>query len=77
MVLLRELSNYPFDSSEQSKDSHDYLANEVAVPLRLRTTSGVLSFLSTVTVFGTPVEIELSEVTLEAFYPQIKRPQKL
>ena len=68
-VLLRELSDYPFDSSEQAKDSHDYLANEIAVPLRLRTPSGVLSFLSTVTVFGTPIEIELSEVTLEAFYP--------
>jgi hypothetical protein len=35
----------------------------------LRTQSGVLSLLSTVTLFGTPVEITLSELTLEAFYP--------
>ncbi len=68
-VLLSELSDYPFEASERSNDSHDYLANEVAIPLRLRTPRGVLSFLSTVTVFGTPIEIELSEVTLEAFYP--------
>jgi hypothetical protein len=39
------------------------------VPLRLRTQAGVLSFLSTITVFGTPVEITLSELSLEAFYP--------
>src|SRR5262249_48360702 len=42
---------------------------EIAGPLKLRTQRGVLSFLSTVTVFGTPVEITLSELTLEAFYP--------
>jgi len=44
-------------------------AEEVVVPLRLRTQGGVLSFLSTVTVFGTPIEITLAELTLEAFYP--------
>jgi len=29
----------------------------------------VLSLLSTITVFGTPVEITLSELSVEAFYP--------
>jgi hypothetical protein len=29
----------------------------------------VLSFLSTTTVFGTAVEVTLSELVLEAFYP--------
>jgi hypothetical protein len=37
--------------------------------MQLRTHTGTLSFLSTVTVFGTPVEITLSELSLEAFYP--------
>jgi hypothetical protein len=37
--------------------------------LRMRTPGGVLSFFSTITVFGTPVEITLSEISLEAFYP--------
>lgn len=68
-ALLKELSGYPFDSCERLSGFNDTLANEVAVPLRLKTPRGVLSFLSTVTVFGTPVEITLSEVTLEAFYP--------
>jgi len=30
---------------------------------------GRLSFLSTTTVFGTPVEVTLSEVAIEAFFP--------
>jgi hypothetical protein len=68
-ALLKELSSYPFSSSERLSDFNDPLANEVAIPLRLKTPRGVLSFLGTVTVFGTPVEITLSEVTLEAFYP--------
>jgi len=37
----------------------------VAVPLDIMTRLGKLSFLSTVTVFGTPVEIVLSEIALE------------
>jgi len=68
-ALLKELSGYPFRSNEELSGFNDTLANEVAIPLRLKTPRGVLSFLSTVTVFGTPVEITLSEVTLEAFYP--------
>jgi transcriptional regulator with XRE-family HTH domain len=67
--LLSELSAYPFDLGQQPCDPDVQWANDIAVPLRLRTPHGVLSLLSTVTVFGTPIEIELSEVTLEAFYP--------
>jgi len=67
--LLKELSGYPARSHERLSSMTDPVANEVAIPLRLRTPKGVLSFLSTVTVFGTPVEITLSEVSLEAFYP--------
>ena len=41
----------------------------VAVPFRLATDAGVLSFFSTTTVFGTPVDITLSELALECFFP--------
>jgi transcriptional regulator with XRE-family HTH domain len=68
-ALLTELSSYPFNSDERVGAASNGLAEEVAIPLRLRTPTGVLSLLSTVTVFGTPVEITLSELTLEAFYP--------
>jgi hypothetical protein len=35
----------------------------------LITAAGVLAFFSTTTVFGTPVDVTLSELALEAFYP--------
>jgi hypothetical protein len=41
----------------------------VAVPLELDTPRGRLSLLSTTMVFGTPVEVTLSELAIEAFYP--------
>jgi hypothetical protein len=41
----------------------------VAVSFRLATDAGVLSFFSTTTVFGTPVDITLSELALECFFP--------
>jgi len=40
-----------------------------AVPFRLATDAGVLSFISTITVFGTPVDVTLSELALESFFP--------
>ncbi|WP_244930115.1 helix-turn-helix transcriptional regulator [Nocardioides sp. W7] len=41
----------------------------LVVPLRLRGDGGELAFLSTTTVFGTPREVTLSELAIEAFYP--------
>ncbi len=38
-------------------------------PLQFATEAGVLSFISTTTVFGTPVDITLSELALESFFP--------
>jgi len=39
------------------------------VPLKLATPAGELSLLSTTTVFGTALEVTLSELTIETFYP--------
>jgi hypothetical protein len=41
----------------------------VLLPLRLRTEHGVLSFISIVTVFGTPHDITLQELAIETFFP--------
>jgi len=43
-------------------------AQSVAVPLKISTSLGVLSFLSTTTVFGTPLDVTLSELALELFF---------
>jgi transcriptional regulator with XRE-family HTH domain len=64
--LLRELSEYP---APQAAHDTDRDRAGIAVPFRLITEDGVLSFFSTITVFGTPVDITLSELALEAFYP--------
>ncbi|HEY0841070.1 MAG TPA: XRE family transcriptional regulator, partial [Vulgatibacter sp.] len=67
-VLLRlhdELAAYPAPRAPGRASDPD----GVAIPLRLRSEAGVLSFLSTTTVFGTPVDVTLSELAIEAFLP--------
>lgn len=69
-ALLDELRDYPVPAQEgTAAHSPDDDLGGVAVPLRLRTPFGVLSFISTTTVFGTPVDITLSELALETFFP--------
>jgi transcriptional regulator with XRE-family HTH domain len=63
-ALLTELRDYPGGESEP-----DPQFGGVVVPLKLRTEAGTLSMFTTTTVFGTPVEVTLSELMLEAFYP--------
>lgn len=41
----------------------------VAIPLRLRTDDGLLSFLSTTTVFGTAVDVTAAELVIESLLP--------
>ncbi len=43
--------------------------NNVAIPLKLRHNGEILSFISTTMVFGTPVDVTLSELALETFFP--------
>lgn len=64
--LLKELLSYP--APEAAGESHADLAG-IAVPLKLATNAGLLSFISTTTVFGTPVDITLSELAIETLFP--------
>jgi transcriptional regulator with XRE-family HTH domain len=66
--LLKELSAYPAPPATGGRDAEPDYAG-VAVPFRLVTEEGILSFFSTTTVFGTPVDITLSELAIEAFFP--------
>lgn len=65
MDLLAELQSYP---APAMPPGHGHISG-IAVPLKLHTPDGILSFLSTTTVFGTAVEVTLSELTLETFFP--------
>jgi transcriptional regulator with XRE-family HTH domain len=69
-ALLAELLAYPRPSGPPHPGpAADRAYGGVVVPLRLSTDGGILSFFSTTTVFGTPVDVTLSELALEAFYP--------
>jgi transcriptional regulator with XRE-family HTH domain len=69
--LLHELQAMPFDASRSQGATID--PSGVAVPLQFDTEHGVLSFIGTTTVFGTPVDITLSELALETFFPADSR----
>ena len=61
-ALHRELAALPGGSDRSPP-------NGIAVPLRLRDGDVVLSFLSTVTTFGTAVDLTAAELSVEAFLP--------
>lgn len=69
VALLKELRALPAPSPTRHPPpaAADYAG--VVVPFQLVTDGGVLSFLSTTTVFGTPVDVTLSEIALESFFP--------
>jgi transcriptional regulator with XRE-family HTH domain len=66
--LLNELSGYPAPGEGAENGGAGEFAG-VAVPFRLVTEQGVLSFISATTIFGTPVDVTLSELALESFFP--------
>jgi transcriptional regulator with XRE-family HTH domain len=71
MELLAEISRYPGGVSKSPLPT-GAMEHAVVVPLQIRTLCSVLSFFSTTTIFGTPVDVTLSELALECFYPADK-----
>lgn len=59
-ALLAELESYPAPADA------DVPHNEIVVPLRLR---DGLAFFSTVATFGTAVDVTVSELAIESFFP--------
>jgi len=66
--LIEEVAGYPSPEAEQQPDL-EHEQPGVLLPLKLRMATGVLSFISTVTVFGTPHDITLQELAIETFFP--------
>ena len=67
-ALLEELSAYPVRENAADTRLEGELLG-VAMPFRFRTQHGVLNFIGTTTVFGTPADITLQELALETFFP--------
>ncbi|MGM9489483.1 helix-turn-helix domain-containing protein [Ideonella sp. YS5] len=68
--LAEELRALPLPPGVRGTEAHPPRGLvDLAVPLQLHSPAGTLSFISTITVFGTPVEVTLSELAIEAFFP--------
>lgn len=67
MALLRELQGYPAPALEEGYAID--AGGRIAVPMELEVDGAVLSMLSTTTVFGTPTDVMLQELAIEAFVP--------
>ncbi len=63
--LYREVTHYP----AAGKAPRGERPEEVVIPLRLVTPEGELALFSATTVFGTPNNVVVSELAIEAFYP--------
>src|SRR5689334_691950 len=66
--LYHDLKSYPIPARSAPLSS-----DAVAIPFKLRHDGEILSFFSTTMVFGTPVDITLSELALETFFPADER----
>lgn len=66
--LMRELLEYPMPAGTGASRSVA-AEHSLVVPLKIATRAGLLSLFSTTTVFGTPVDVTLSELALELFFP--------
>ena len=65
--LLKELNSYQTPPARREKSSA--ADSPIIVPLQIDSPLGRLSFISTTTVFGTPVDVTVSEIALETFFP--------
>jgi transcriptional regulator with XRE-family HTH domain len=65
-ALHEELAGYPGGGGGHGVDLE---AGEIAVPLRLRVDDAELAFISTATTFGTAVDVTVSELSIESFFP--------
>lgn len=73
--LYEEVAAYPAPAGDNSAgldrhtDGHGLSAHPYALPLRIEAGGRVLSFISTVTTFNTPMDVTVSELAVETFLP--------
>lgn len=68
--LLDELAGYRVAGEVATLHASDFAdCGGLVVPLQLVTDAGLVAFISTTTIFGTPRDVTLSELAIEAFLP--------
>ena len=67
VTLLGELQAYPVPAGADLKMAGEHPG--MVMPFQFHTPTGVLSFISTTTIFGTPVDVTLQELAMETFFP--------
>ncbi|MER7754301.1 helix-turn-helix domain-containing protein [Kitasatospora sp. NPDC097643] len=70
--LYEEVRGYPEPAGGTASDGERAEATELfpfALPLRIRHEGRVLSFLSTIATFNTPLDVTVSELAMETFLP--------
>jgi transcriptional regulator with XRE-family HTH domain len=70
-ALIAEVLSYP-DPFETARNPGFEGPQRLATPLMLSTRWGTVSFLNTLTVFGTPNDVTLAELALEMLFPADK-----
>ncbi|HRJ70060.1 MAG TPA: helix-turn-helix transcriptional regulator [Beijerinckiaceae bacterium] len=66
MALLRELSAFPAPPAPTPPQTDTV---DLAVPITLRTPEGLLNLIGISMVFGSPWDVTVSEIAIEAFLP--------
>jgi transcriptional regulator with XRE-family HTH domain len=66
--LREEIVDYPVPRGN-AHERADKVGDGVAIPLRLVAVDGTLSFLCTTSVFATPLDVTLAELTIETLFP--------
>ena len=65
IALQKEVQSYPAPSASAPSAAGD----AIVVPFQVRVKAGLLSFFTTTMMFGTPVDVTLSELAIESFFP--------
>jgi transcriptional regulator with XRE-family HTH domain len=67
-ALQRQLVGFPGDDG-RSDEAEPAGAGDAVWPFRIRHGNRTLAFLTTVATFGTPLDITVSELVIESFFP--------
>jgi transcriptional regulator with XRE-family HTH domain len=68
--LIDEVLGFPVPTGTRSNPGlNRAIDHSIAIPMRVDLGGPILTFLSTTTVFGTPVDVTLSELAIETFLP--------